>query len=251
MGKFFFITLSVIFFLLNPIVLTAQKYKDALYLKNGNIYRGTVIPSGNTDKIKIETLCGNLLLFNRNEIDTIKKEKYSLYSGYYRNNGYVFNIGGGLSVANKSNMHEELITSHFYQFNYHYLVGGGGSVKWTSEAYISLFGEFKYLISDKNTVPYVDFRSGISIPTEKEWKDENYFYYYYKIRNGGFFDASFGISFNSRSNHRFYIQTGYQLQYAKFIDIENRWTGEGYQEQEIVREEYYKRVYIRFGFELY
>ena len=243
-NKFFFLILTSLFLFLS---VSAQKFKDVIYLKDGSVYRG-YITDNDGESIKLETLCGNLIVFSMNKIDSTALEKFRLKSAYYRSDGYRMNFDLGLSFPNDFNPHIEVSNSHLYKFKNKYMAGIGVGVKKADVTYATIFTECKYLLSKKSSTPYLNLRGGLNIPTEKkEGSDVDYIYTLNK--EGVFGDLSAGISIHSRSNHCIHFIIGFQIQYLKFIDMENQWWNEN--RIEVIREEFYKRAYVGFGIELY
>ena len=70
--------------LLLPVFLFSQVQQDVVFLKNGSILKGII--KENTDSVlKIETCCGNLFAFQKNEIlkvetETVPENKHILLS---------------------------------------------------------------------------------------------------------------------------------------------------------------------------
>jgi len=126
-----FLTISILAF-------AQQAYQDVIYLKNGNIIRGTIIEQIPNVSIKIETSDRNVFKYELEEIEKITKEPVVLakssslstsgilkkYCGII-NLGYGFGIGKGQEGLNTINFN---FINGFQIFPY-FSVGIGTGVK--------------------------------------------------------------------------------------------------------------------------
>lgn len=70
------VTLFSIALILSPFLLWAQSgMEDAVYLKNGSIYRGVIIEQVPNVSLRIETAGGNVFAVQMNEVEKIAKER--------------------------------------------------------------------------------------------------------------------------------------------------------------------------------
>lgn len=55
--------------------LMAQRYEDVVYLKNGSIVRGMILPDSIAGKVRILNHAGDLWVFGQQEVDHVKRER--------------------------------------------------------------------------------------------------------------------------------------------------------------------------------
>lgn len=157
---------------------TAQSnYTEVVYLKNGSIIRGVVVEQVPNVSLKIKTADGSIFVYPMNDVEKItkeesrntraenayraKKQPSSSLRGYkgFVDAGYIFDVSD--SDASKF----EVTTSHGYQFNNYFYVGGGMSINhYPVEGYTSvpLFANFRANFSNKKITPFGDFKIGYS-----------------------------------------------------------------------------------------
>ena len=68
------ILLSVLLILSVAIMVAQTVYRDVVYLKNGNVIKGTIVETIPEKSIKIETADGNLFVYNMSDIEKLTKE---------------------------------------------------------------------------------------------------------------------------------------------------------------------------------
>ena len=156
----------------------AQNYTEVVYLKNGSVIKGTIIEQVPNVSLKIKTGDGSLIICKMDEVDKITKEE--MYTRDYRkdyNNrkmarktlkgykGFVdFGYIGDVSDYNASKV--ELSTSHGYQFNNYFFVGGGAALDYYTDAdlfAIPIFANFKANFINKKVTPFADVKAGYSV----------------------------------------------------------------------------------------
>ena len=114
----------------------AQNYTEVVYLKNGSVIKGVIIEQVPNVSLKIKTSDGSLIICQMNDVEKITKEER--YTRDYRkdaNNrkaarntlkGYKGFIDFGY-IADLSDYDAnkvEISTSHGYQFNNYFYLGG-------------------------------------------------------------------------------------------------------------------------------
>ena len=74
--RHFLIFLAIVFLFVSSLPdLSAQKQQvDAVYLKNGEIYRGSLQDHPDENLIMLQTLCWNKMIFNTGDVDRIDRE---------------------------------------------------------------------------------------------------------------------------------------------------------------------------------
>ena len=124
----------------------AQNYTEVVYLKNGSIIKGVIIEQVPNVSLKIKTGDGSLIICQMSDVTKITKEER--YTRDYRKDtndrkaarntlkgykGFVdFAYIGDVSDYNASKI--ELSTTHGYQFNNYFFVGGGVAFNYYTDA---------------------------------------------------------------------------------------------------------------------
>lgn len=212
----------------------AQAVQEVVHLKNGSVIRGVVIEQIPNKSVKVQTSDGSIFVYEYDDIEKISKEvsqrkdkiKSHLsndrdISGYrgYVDFGYVFGTG----TFKDSKM--ELTTSHGYQINNHFFLGGGVGVNYlfgSEKSYLSqedivilpVFANFRAYLLNGDISPFFDFKGGYSfVVTEME--DE----YGDKLSGGLYVAPSLGVRFfMPNSNVGLNFSVGFNIQKLSIKD---------------------------------
>ena len=168
----------IVAFLLFPLITHSQTIEeDVIQLKNGEIYRGTLMETRDTTQVRLKTRAGNELLFPKAEIESIKQHEVSdnLYMTeeslkHFRKSGYtVLGNFGGMVGKNQANdpevgLHAEVINS--YLFNPHLSAGLGMAYHQFSSTFpfSPVFVNVRGNLFKKNFTPYATASGGVSTP---------------------------------------------------------------------------------------
>ena len=144
-------------------------YTEVVYLKNGSIIKGVIIEQVPNVSLKIKTSDGSLIICQMSDVEKITKEER--YTRDYRkeaNNrkaarntlkgykGFVdFAYIGDVSDYNASKI--ELSTSHGYQFNNYFFVGGGVALNYYTDADLiaaPIYANFRVNFINKRVTPF-------------------------------------------------------------------------------------------------
>lgn len=157
---------------------TAQNYTEVVYLKNGSVIKGVIIEQVPNVSLKIKTGDGSLIICQMNEVEKIIKEER--YTRDYRTDidnrkaarntlkGYKGFVDFGYIVdlsdydANKV----EISTSHGYQFNNYFYLGGGVAADFYTDAdliAVPIFVNFRANFINKKVTPFADIKTGYSV----------------------------------------------------------------------------------------
>lgn len=164
----------------------AQNWQEVVYLKNGSVIRGIVVEQQPGVSLKIQTADGSLFVFQMSEVEKITKElpkqETSTNKSNYRivsvseevasvsiekqkTRGYKGFVDGGFTVGDYD-VAMEVNTSHGFQINPYFYVGGGLGL----HAYmdyeclnIPIFSNVRVNFLNKKASPYVDYKLGVSI----------------------------------------------------------------------------------------
>lgn len=218
MKKYKQVLIFIVFVVFSWVDLSAQlKTNDVVYLKNGSVIRGKILEQ-TTEKVKIETNCDNIFVFETAEILEIKQETRSDKTGYNEN----FSPGGmkgfysystiGLLTGNSE------VTDGFtftfqtiggYDFGQYLGLGAGVGIEELRTEIVPVFIQIKSNLLNRTNTPSVSFQIGYSFPLNGS-KTVNYNEYKY---DGGLnLGVDFGIC-SFRSKHRaFIISAGYHYQ---------------------------------------
>ena len=156
----------------------AQNYTEVVYLKNGSVIKGVIIEQVPNVSLKIKTGDGSLIICQMNEVEKIIKEER--YTRDYRTDidnrkaarntlkGYKGFVDFGYIVdlsdydANKV----EISTSHGYQFNNYFYLGGGVAADFYTDAdliAVPIFVDFRANFINKKVTPFADIKTGYSV----------------------------------------------------------------------------------------
>lgn len=155
----------------------AQSYTEVVYLKNGSVIKGTIIEQVPNVSLKIKTNDGSLIICKMEDVNKITKEE--TYSNNYRNNtssrklarqtlrgykGFV-DMGYVVDLSDNNANKLEISTSHGYQFNNYFYVGGGVAVDYYTDADLisaPVFVDFRANFINKKVTPFADIKTGYS-----------------------------------------------------------------------------------------
>lgn len=178
--------LAILFCMTGILSMNAQSLQEVVYLKNGGVIRGTIIEQKPNESLKIQTVEGNVFVYQMDEVDKIAKEmplkktfnevdvstygwgKAPRYRGFV-GDSYILGTGHGY-VADR----EFLYTSHGIQINPFFYAGAGVGVNywlagggddndptWSVPIFAHLRGELHRAFK-KNVSPYLDAKIGYS-----------------------------------------------------------------------------------------
>lgn len=199
---------------------SAQDYRDVVFLKNGTVIKGFYKELFPGDSLRMETIDGGVLICAMSDIVRIAKELTSLYvvniqdeaslpERIWRPQGY----RGFLEYGQETNLDDSglkissLMSVHGYQFNRHVFLGAGfglQNVEYSTNGFklsfdrrvIPVFGDVQLSILDTRITPVVDCRLGYSISGLK----------------GLYFNPSVGVDFGISPRFGGYLLLGYSQQ---------------------------------------
>lgn len=162
----------------------AQNYTEVVYLKNGSIIKGVIIEQVPSVSLKIKTRDGSLIICKMDEVSKITKEEWNepeeQYSRGERHTkdfrrmarktlkGYKgFVDAGYLFDTNDSDASKlEVTTSHGYQFNNYFYLGGGAGVSYFGDRDligVPVFLDFRANFINKKITPFADVKAGYTV----------------------------------------------------------------------------------------
>ena len=245
----FFILLSVfLIFLLAHIPFTANGQKqevDAIYLNNGEVFRGILQDQLDADIVQLQTLCWNTRLFSKSEINRIEREKVDLSAfgrGAVSPNGYFNRTDIGVLIGSGNNDNNTVFSAQMvngYKIKGKYFPGVGIGIEFYEHAVIPVFADFSYAFMSHGVSPFVRASFGYSIPVEdssEQWGAHT------DYRGGLLYAAGIGASIHTGPSSALVISLVYRFQSIKSVYTED------WNDDVLNLEKQYNRIAIRIGF---
>lgn len=195
----------------------AQKNQDVIYLKDGSVYRGVLLLSQDTTKVKIEIIGGNIFVVDTKDILSQTKEPATTIrlkgpvttqpNGWYNE----LSLGIPFGVDQWGWPTAGITLNYFlgYQYNSYLKTGIGtgldyyGYEKTMLPLYLRITGD----LTKKNTTPFyiadLGYASNISLGSSTE-----------EHKGGLLFFLGGGIKFNTRRKLSINLSAGYKTQFA-------------------------------------
>lgn len=229
--------IPVIIFIMAALVpVKGQKTRDVLYLKNGSLIYGKLMEVSQSE-FRIKTFDGSLFIFPANEVDKFQNEAIG-FDGR-RNRGAGVALEGGFMVGSQESQFDAPFSFNYiagYTVNKKNIFGAGSGVEFIGQSFIPVFAEYKRLLNDKKTAPFLFIRSGQLFHVAGDDNSEAPYsqYDYTKHYKGGFtFTLGTGISwfkndyetylsFAYRNAHTSYRQQDYNYHYSTYRNTLNR-----------------------------
>jgi hypothetical protein len=204
-----------------PLILTAQKTKDALYLKNGSIIYGKLMEVSDNN-YKIRTYDGSLFIFKSDNVEKFIKE--NPLSVGRKQKGPGFALEAGLLVGAQNSKFDapfsfNLLVNYTVATKNIFSIGSG--IEYLGTGFSPLFLEYRYVFNDRITSPFVFFRGGtlFHIGGDNDNSDDNQSSQYgYPIdyKGGASLGAGIGISWKREGSETYlsfcyrYARTSYK-----------------------------------------
>lgn len=220
-------------------LLAQNGQQDVVYLKNGSVIRGKILPPPNSlkgepevAKVRIELLGGSVFVFEQAEIDSIKKEDLRkaqlarIKKEYYRKDrgyrnmtqmGFIY----GVNLKNEeptyyySNNNQDdfglsIQTVNGYQFWPYLYVGGGIGIDRFS-SYKQTFSPFFVRVASeflkRKVTPYVFIDGGYAVM----WKQKNNDYQTFENKGGAYTSIGGGIRVYTRGRASVILSAAYRM----------------------------------------
>ncbi len=221
----------------------SQKTRDVLYLKNGSIIKGTLLEISD-DQYKIRATDKNIFVFKSAEVDKFVKEA-SGFEGR-KNNGFGLAMEAGFLVGSQKNEYDAPFSFDCllnYTYNVHHIFGAGAGVEFIGQTYSPVFAEYKFIISDRKTTPFIFFRGGTlkHLGKDDNGGTGNPSYIQTRYKGGASFGIGTGISWAREDSETYlsfcfrYAETSYTTENI-VSHLTNKYST------------YYKRLEIKLGF---
>jgi hypothetical protein len=238
------ITILAILLIIIGFQLYSQKPKDVLYLKNGSVINGTLI--GITDnQYKIRTADQSIFVFPSADVDKYVKEIPG-FNGR-KKDGMGFALEGGFLIGSQRSSYAlpfsfNCIVS--YATNTRNIFGIGSGVEFLGEPFNPIFFEYKRLISEGKTTPFIFVRGGGLLHLSKDHENSNPLYPQYNYQKDFHGGASFaigtGISW-AKEGFENYLSFAYRYTRTSYAET-------GYNHYDVTYEQLYNRLEVKFGF---
>ena len=218
----------------------AQKSKDALYLKNGSIIYGRLLEV-TPESYKVETSDKSIFIFKSDEVE---KFSHSASGSYGRKNeGFSFALEAGLLAGPQH-------TDYSAPFSFNFLAGVviqpttiislGSGVEFIGRPFTPFFLEFRQVIFDKKTSPFVYARGGALAALGSDEKNSYYNYDPYNYKGGALVGFGSGISW-ARDDYEMYLSFGYRFSHTSYQT-------DDYNQRSVVYTNNLNRLEMKFGF---
>lgn len=204
--------LTIIALCLFSFSVSAQKTKDVLYLKNGSIIYGKLIEASG-QSFKLQTADGSLMIYPSDEVEKLTRE-VPAFEGR-KKSGFSFSLESGLLVGAQN-------TEYKAPFSFGILAGGiidthhslsfGSGIEFIERPFTPLFGEYKYIIGNARTSPFVFVRAGGIVPFGGDNSTGPTDYYNYgdkDYKGGGLLTIGTGLSW-AKEDYETYISFAYR-----------------------------------------
>jgi hypothetical protein len=242
MKKLFLLLIFIGLVVLNA---TGQKTRDALYLKNGSIIYGDLTEISD-NQYKIITSDKSLFIFQTSEVDKFVKENPG-FSGR-KKSGAGFSLEAGFLIGPQKSDYVAPFSFNIILHvtsNTQHVFGLGTGIEYFGKSYAPLYFEYKNILNDKKTSPFIYTRvGGIFYLGGEEENNNNYYGGYnpptinYK---GGFtYALGTGISW-AKDESETYLS--FAFRYAHISRTEN-----AYNSYEYTYKTNFNRLEIKYGF---
>jgi hypothetical protein len=234
----------IILLIITGFQLHAQWSKDILYLKNGSVINGTLIEI-TENQYKIRTSDGSIFVFAAEAVDKYVKDVHA-FDGR-KKGGIGFALESGFLIGSQ---HSQYVLPFSFNFIANVtsgtknIFGIGSGVEFIGQPYTPLFFEYKYLLFDMKTTPFIFFRGGGLMHIAKDDETTNSSYPQNgnptKYKGGISLAIGTGISW-AKEYGETYLSFAYR--YAR-----TSYTEEDYLHHNITYKNYLNRLEIKFGF---
>jgi hypothetical protein len=237
--------LITILLILMSIQLSAQRAKDALYLKNGSIIYGKLLEVVD-NKYKIQTSDGSLMIYPESDVDKLLKET-PLFVGR-RTQGLGMSLEAGLLLGAQNSDYDAPFSFNLlgsYTVKTKNIISIGSGVEFLGVPFVPLFMEYKYIVKDRKASPFFFARGGRLIHLADNNSDNNPYDYEKHDYKGGF-SATIGTGISwAKEDVEPYLSFAYR--YCRTSYRQNTYNNGNY-DYDFLYENNYNRLEVKFGF---
>jgi hypothetical protein len=237
--------LIIILLTITFLPLSAQKKKDALYLKNGSIIYGKLVEI-TENQYKIQASDGSLFIFPQSDVERFVKES-PLFAGR-KEDGFGIALEAGFLIGAQITQYPAPFSFNFmgsYTLNTKSIISLGSGVEFIGSSYTPLFLEYKYLLKDKKTSPFLFARGGRLFHLGSD-EENPYDYNEYDKRDfkGGLsWAVGTGISW-AKEDIEPYLSFAYRYALTSYVQ-KTYYNGSYY---DYTYEDTFNRLELKFGF---
>ncbi len=191
----------------------SQKVENVVYLKNGSIIRGKLLESDNQAKIRIETQCRSVWVFDTLEIERVAEEM--ILRSTNRSSGMEIEMGVGtygMNIEDNKPVFSSLL-SVGYLNKYRIYTGLGFGLELNVTEMFPVYIDAKYLLFDRQRTPVLSFRGGYNFGSKSGDTE---------IEGGRFYQLTFGLRRDFPDGVATYLSIGYRYQYMAVHET-NEW----------------------------
>lgn len=198
---------------------SAQKTKDALFLKNGSVIFGQLLEADGQN-YKIRSSDGSIFVFPVTDVEKFAKAEPD-FDGR-KHHGFTFALESGVLVGSAGSGPAAPFSFNFLlgaTMNTNNILSFGSGVEFIERSYTPLFAEYRRIINDRKTSPFIFFRGGAVVPLGSTGEEDEPDYYGYgqkDYRGGLSLAAGTGISWSKPEYETYlsfayrYVHTGYE-----------------------------------------
>ena len=232
----------VLIFTLFP--LSAQKTKDVLYLKNGSIIYGKLIEIVG-DQYKMQTTDGSIFIYSTSDVEKFAKET-PFFDGR-KVEGFGFSLEAGILAGAQHTSYSAPFSFNFlagFTSNTKNIISLGSGVEFIGKPFTPVFLEYKYLMFDRKTTPFIFIRGGALLQIggndPESYNNNNNDYVPFNYKGGGSFTFGSGISW-AKDDFETYLSFAYRYAHTSYQRKE-------FNRGNITYENSLNRLEIKFGF---
>ena len=160
----------------------AQRMEDVIYLSTGTIIHGTLLMDSSAGSIRILNHAGDIWVFDRTEVDSVKREKAFDYKAMLFNKpGPEFNINVELLMRSGSNAVGNAVIPGMnilfgYRFNPNVTAGADIGIAFFDRMEVPVSANLRLRSNNRILSPIIFIRAGYTLPAEKRADDWDYRY---------------------------------------------------------------------------
>ncbi|HLP71893.1 MAG TPA: hypothetical protein VK155_03255 [Bacteroidales bacterium] len=200
------------------IYLSAQKDRDALFLRDGSIIYGR-LQEVTSETYRIRMYDGSIMVYPATQVEKYVVVKDTVFHGR-KKKGFGFALESGLLIGSQGSKYNAPFSFSFlagYTGLTKNIMSIGSGVEFIGRPYTPLFFEYRYIMSGKKTSPFAFCRLGglISLGDDEDYPANNQGYNnYIPFDYKGGFSAGFGSGISwTKEDYETYLSFAYR--YAK------------------------------------
>lgn len=204
-------------FILLAISLRAQE-QDVVYLKNGSILYGKLLEVTPGDKVRLEIVGNNQLVFRFDEIEKISYAEQSAptKSAFFEN----IRLSADIHFLGGSSHNAGFAVTPHYRFPCRFSAGIGTGLESFDYQVMPVFADLSYQLFNRSFSPYLYARSGYTFPLSKAQSD---YYSHPEYKGGILAGAGIGLRKEFRNKNALLFSVGYRYQKLRTVTTYQYW----------------------------